>query len=490
MKGGSMIPCVVRIGLRHNVVCVQRRGMQHSYADSTGSRNPVVDGDGNQDSGHEKTFRGHLYRHATPIFRKRHYTFLDKMTFVAKGGDGAAGGIFWNSMPNTQGGGPAGGNGGTGGSVLGQCAPQYHSLHHLLDQGYIVFDPYNFDEATVGLCNAGNGTEGDRLGMGGNFGFNVTMPLPIGTVLVDADNNRELVELTRHGEKFEFAAGGKGGVGNRRLKTSIIQSPNYSELGHRGETRTYTLELRQFADIAFVGRANAGRSSLLGAISRAAPEPAAWAYTSWRPNIGHVHPDEESKFSVTDLPGLAAEAHLKEGREGADFLQHLFRVDAVVYCIDICSHVKGIHSPQSVPLEEVLDSLQQELEYFEEGFSHKAIAIAVTKMDILVDPITRAETWKKMEEFQKKTNLPVFPVSSHTKKGVLDLVLYMSKMIKKRTVDKEHAEAERMGKKTTPPRYTPLPSVFFSTDSSIVKTASHFTKLRGELPLHISPSTH
>eukprot|EP01061_Rhynchopus_euleeides_P015388 TRINITY_DN26294_c0_g1_i1.p1 TRINITY_DN26294_c0_g1~~TRINITY_DN26294_c0_g1_i1.p1 ORF type:complete len:952 (+),score=305.50 TRINITY_DN26294_c0_g1_i1:140-2995(+) len=393
---------------------------------------------------------GHIHRFTKPMFRMRGHTFIDKMTFVAKGGDGAAGGIFWVQYANTPDGGPGGGDGGTGGSVFAQCSPKVHELSHLLNHGYVTFDPENFENATVGLCTAGHGLEGDAFFQKGNWGLNVLMPLPKGTVIIDADNNRELVEFTRPGEKFELAAGGKGGVGNARLRSSVVRAPNYSELGHRGESRTYTIELRVFADVAFVGRTNSGKSSLLGAISRAAPEPAPWAFTTWRPNIGHVYPDEDSKFSVADLPALAPNAHLGTGEMGNDFLRHLYRVNSIVYVIDVASHTtkkKDVANPlRPVPLEEVLDSLQQELDYFEEGFSHKAVAIAVTKMDMLIDPITREETWKKMEAFQKKTNLPVFPVSAHTKQGVLDLMLYMSKMVKRWQNEKEVAETERTRK--------------------------------------------
>ncbi|KAJ9459949.1 GTPase Obg [Diplonema papillatum] len=398
-----------------------------------------------------KTFPKHfITAEAKPVFRKRHYSFIDKITFLAKGGDGGTGGIHWYRYFNNPMGGPAGGDGGNGGDVKGQCTPVYQGLQHLVKMGFITYDPANPMEP-VGVCTAGIGINGDRAGMGGNYGHTIVLPLPPGCVVIDADTNRELVEFTRVGEMFTFATGGKGGRGNYNLKSSVATAPDYAEMGHKGLAKMYTVELRQIADVCLIGPANSGKSTLLGAMSRGAPEAAPWAYTTWRPFVGQVHPDEGSTFSVVDLPPLYPGAHTGKARVDNDFLKHAVRTSLMVYVVDICANdfkqrdntkAEG-YSEVPVPLPEVISRLQEELEFFEEGLSHKAVAVAVTKMDLLVDPITGENTWDKVEALQKAINLPVFPLSAHNKRGVLDLSLFLAKMNRKFEDDKQRAEIER-----------------------------------------------
>ena len=413
-----------------------------------GRNNP----DENEDDKPLDTSPSHFLRAtAQPVFRRRHYSHVDRITFVAKGGDGGIGGVYWMRYMNNQHAGPGGGAGGGGGAIFGQCTEQYTALEHLYKEGFITYDPEVPDEP-IGICTGGQGTSGDRGFMTGNSGIKVTMPLPLGTVVIDADTNREMLEFTRVGEAFEFAAGGVGGQGNTTLRNSIVRAPDYAEMGTKGQSKTYTLELRTLADVAFVGAPNSGKSSLLGAMTRAAPQPASWSYTTWKPMVGHVYPDEGSSFSIVDLPSVTPNAHLGEGRKGAEHLKHASRVNSLIYVIDVANHRVDRGSTYTpLDMAETLALLQDQLEYYLEGLSHRAVAIAVTKMDMLIDPITKRETWAKITELQNKTNLPVFPVSTHSKQGVLDLLLYASKMTKKYQKEKADAEIERM-----PPSATTL----------------------------------
>eukprot|EP01064_Diplonema_japonicum_P025116 TRINITY_DN3608_c0_g1_i1.p1 TRINITY_DN3608_c0_g1~~TRINITY_DN3608_c0_g1_i1.p1 ORF type:complete len:776 (+),score=243.36 TRINITY_DN3608_c0_g1_i1:153-2330(+) len=376
----------------------------------------------------------HLHEEVPPVFRRRHHNFIDKITFLAKAGDGGTGGIFWYRFKNNPFAGPAGGHGGDGGHVRGQCTDRYHCLAHLIKGAYITFDPENPDEP-VGVCTAGMGINGDRSGMGGNFGHPILLPLPLGTVIVDADTNRELVELTRVGELFTFAEGGKGGKGNQNLSNPVMTSPDFAEMGHSGESKLYTLELRSIADIAMIGPPNSGKSSLLGTMSRGAPEPSDKPFSSWKPSVGKVMADESFHYSMVDLPPLTKGAHRSEThRTGNEFLRHAIRANSLIYVVD---------STSAIPLHEVIANMQEELEYYEEGLSHKAIAVAVTKMDIVVDERSRTPTWDRVTDLQQRINLPVFPVSAHTKKGVLDFALYLAKMNRGFVTQKEADEAER-----------------------------------------------
>eukprot|EP01060_Flectonema_neradi_P026488 TRINITY_DN3548_c0_g1_i1.p1 TRINITY_DN3548_c0_g1~~TRINITY_DN3548_c0_g1_i1.p1 ORF type:complete len:823 (+),score=162.27 TRINITY_DN3548_c0_g1_i1:75-2543(+) len=353
--------------------------------------------------------------------RLRNSNFIDKITFLAKGGRGGTGGIYWYRFKNRPDGGPAGGKGGAGGAVAAQCSDTYPDLSHLVNQQYIVDDPDN-EQGDVGICQAGNGTNGDCSNMFGNAGHDVVLPVPPGTVIIDADTNTELVVMNWPGEKFELARGGKGGQGNENLKTSTIRSPDYAEIGYQGEGKMYTLEYRSIADIALIGTGNSGKSSLLGAMSRTAPRPSPFAHTTWKPMIGQVHPDEKTTFSMIDLPSISFGSYLGIAGKDNAFLMHATRVVGVVYVIE-CISIR--------PFKEQLSKLQEELNYYDEVISSKAMAVVITKMDIAVCPFTGDDTFELVKKFQKEINLPVFPVSAHSKKGVLDFSLYLSKIMNK-----------------------------------------------------------
>ena len=365
-------------------------------------------------------------------YKLRNSSFMDKITFLAKAGRGGSGGIFWYRFKNQPAGGPAGGTGGSGGSVFVQCTNTYQNLTHLINDGYIVDDPENELE-DIGVCQAGSGINGDVGVMSGNMGQDVVMPLPPGTVIIDADTNRELVVLNLPGEKFELAKGGKGGFGNEKLKSSTLRAPDIAQIGFPGESKMYTFEFRTVADIALIGGSNSGKSTLLGAMSRSAPRPSPFKFTTWRPMVGLIHPDETSQYSMVDLPSLRKDSHYQDN----SFLKHATRVSGIVYVME---------STSTRTFKEQLEMLQNELNYYDEVIGSKAMAVAITKMDIAVDPITGKNTFDRLKEFQKEINLPIFPLSAHTKKGVLDFSLFLSKLMIKHREDviKENQIRRRM----------------------------------------------
>eukprot|EP01062_Namystynia_karyoxenos_P066033 TRINITY_DN60052_c0_g1_i1.p1 TRINITY_DN60052_c0_g1~~TRINITY_DN60052_c0_g1_i1.p1 ORF type:complete len:888 (+),score=214.46 TRINITY_DN60052_c0_g1_i1:75-2738(+) len=390
-------------------------------------------------------------RSVRPVFRRRLHKFLDTVTFFAKAGNGGDGIVLWTHLYCNEYAGPGGGCGGDGGDVNVQCTDRVSSLVDVVAEGYVVYDNTK-PQDPHGVCHAGVGIIGDRAGMAGNKGLDVCIPVPPGTVLLDADTNRELCQFTRIGEMYTVAKGGRGGVGNKFLKTSTNRAPDYASLGQEGEGRMVTLELRSITDLAMIGRPNAGKSTLLGAMSRTAPQPSPWEFTTWRPHVGKVFPDESSCFTVADLPALEGGAHQGNTQQPPDFLRHCWRTHGLLYVIDCCNQYRKKNQPddrstppelEHIPLWETIGELQRELDLYQEGLSHRAMAVVVTKCDVLVDPITGEPTWPRIEELQRRTNLPVFPVSAHSKKGVLDLALYLAKMTKKAQDDAARMETDR-----------------------------------------------
>ena len=246
--------------------------------------------------------------------------FVDRVVIHAKAGNGGNGCASVHREKFKPLGGPDGGNGGRGGSVVLVVDPQVHTL---LD---FHFHPH---------VDAPSGKQGQGNNRDGAAGGDLEVRVPDGTVVLDEDG-RLLADLVGAGTRFDAAAGGRGGLGNAALASRARKAPGFALLGEKGEARDLTLELKTVADVGLVGFPSAGKSSLVSVISAAKPKIADYPFTTLAPNLGVVSAGEHT-FTVADVPGLIPGA--SEGRGlGLDFLRHLERCAVLVHVVDCATH--------------------------------------------------------------------------------------------------------------------------------------------------------
>src|SRR5215218_1118828 len=285
-------------------------------------------------------------------------SFVDQVTLHVYGGHGGNGCASIHREKFKPLGGPDGGNGGDGGSVI---------LH--VDHGLTTLVAYH----RQAHWRATNGQPGRGDHQNGARGEDVILPVPNGTVVIDAETGEQIADLTGDGAEIVVAQGGRGGLGNAALASPARKAPGFALLGEEGETRTITLELKVVADIGLVGFPSAGKSSLIAAISRARPKIADYPFTTLVPNLGVVVAGDVS-FTVADVPGLIEGA--SEGRGlGFDFLRHIERCAALVHVID-CTTVE----PGRDPIHDV-DVIEAELAAHG-GLADRPRLVALNKIDV------------------------------------------------------------------------------------------------------------
>ena len=285
-------------------------------------------------------------------------TFVDQVTLHVYGGHGGNGCASIHREKFKPLGGPDGGNGGDGGSVILR-----------IDHGLTTLVSYHRQahwRATSGQPGRGDHQNGAR-------GDDVILLVPNGTVVIDAETGTQIADLTADQTELVIAPGGRGGLGNAALASPARKAPGFALLGEQGETRTITLELKVVADIGLVGLPSAGKSSLVAAISRARPKIADYPFTTLVPNLGVVVAGDIS-FTVADVPGLIAGA--SEGRGlGFDFLRHIERCAAIVHVIDCATY-----EPGRDPITD-LDVIEAELKAHG-GLEDRPRLVALNKIDI------------------------------------------------------------------------------------------------------------
>ncbi|MEJ2288547.1 MAG: GTPase ObgE [Deinococcales bacterium] len=301
---------------------------------------------------------------------------LDITVEGGKGGDGALSFLRLKYMPK---GGPDGGHGGDGGSVYLRAVDDVSSLDRLVPQR---------------RYRAGTGQQGEGRNRTGSGGDDLVLDVPVGTTAVDLDGGELVADLVTVGQIVKVAQGGEGGRGNASFASAQRQAPRFAEYGTAGERRRLRLELRTIADVGLVGYPNAGKSSLLAALSNAKPVIAAYPFTTLSPNLGVVERDLQ-RLTIADIPGIIEDAHLGRGL-GLDFLRHISRTRLLVYVLDIASEP-----------EQTLASLRRELESFDPGLLERPALLALNKID-LASPAEVAEA----ERALSAVGLPVVGVSA------------------------------------------------------------------------------
>ncbi len=245
--------------------------------------------------------------------------FIDEArieVMAGKGGNGSASMRREKFVPR---GGPDGGDGGRGGSVVA-----------VADENINTLVEYRFVKKYIAK-NGENGRGADCYGKGGD---DIELRMPVGTVIVDADTGQQLADLAKHGERVVLAQGGKGGLGNIHFKSSVNRAPRQFTHGEAGEIRSLRLELKVLADVGLLGMPNAGKSTLIRSISAARPKVADYPFTTLHPNLGVVRLDENRSFVVADIPGLIEGAAEGAGL-GHRFLKHLARTGLLLHVVDL-----------------------------------------------------------------------------------------------------------------------------------------------------------
>lgn len=321
--------------------------------------------------------------------------FLDRVKITIKAGNGGNGSISFLRNKMTAKGGPDGGEGGNGGSIIFRST---QSLNTLYD--------FRFHRKFI----AGDGENGAKKLQAGANGKDVIIKVPCGTVLIDAETNKVIADLFDDNMEFIALKGGKGGHGNAYYKSSIKQSPHYSQTGELTKARDVILELKTIADVGLVGFPNAGKSTLLSCISNANPKIANYPFTTLYPNLG-VCEVKGQTFVVADIPGLIEGASEGQGL-GHYFLKHVERVRLILHLVDI-SQCDGRNFIDDYEI------INKELKKYSEDLAQTEQVIVFTKAD-LVDENTLNE---RLNSFTKKYNKDYILISSATYQGIDKLKL-------------------------------------------------------------------
>jgi GTP-binding protein len=316
--------------------------------------------------------------------------FVDEVDIVALAGDGGNGCVSFRREKYIPKGGPNGGDGGDGGSVYIQADPQYNTLQHLAGKHH---------------WKAQRGGHGEGKGCHGRNGQDITVPVPPGTLLLDAERNVRLKDLTEPGQRVLVARGGKGGRGNTAFKGPTNQAPRQFEYGEEGEVRKLHLELKLIADAGLVGKPNAGKSTLVSRLSAARPKVAAYPFTTLHPSLGIVELPGFRRFVLADIPGLIEGAHDGAGL-GDEFLRHIERTTVLVHLLDVSG-------ADGDPLESYR-AIHAELEQYSPALVNKPEIIVANKMDL-----TDAD--EALADLRAALDCEVIGISAATGQGTAEL---------------------------------------------------------------------
>ena len=313
--------------------------------------------------------------------------FLDQAKIYVKAGDGGSGSASFRREKFIEFGGPDGGDGGHGGSIIFVTD---RNLNTLIDFRY----QQHF--------KADRGRDGKGKKQAGKSGKDLILKVPIGTQIFEDDNNTLIEDLTKSEQKIIIANGGKGGLGNVRFKSSTNRAPRKKTEGDKGESFWIWLQLKVIADIGIVGMPNSGKSSLLSVLTSAKPKIANYPFTTINPNLGVANYNNK-EVTLADIPGLIEGAHEGIGL-GDKFLRHIERCKNILHLIDITN-------------ENVLESyskVRRELSKYSNKLTKKREIIVLNKIDMISDE----ETNKKIETFSKKIKKKIYTISVLKHKGL------------------------------------------------------------------------
>ena len=329
--------------------------------------------------------------------------FLDRVTLTIKAGDGGNGHTSFYRSKLTMNGGPDGGDSGKGGDVVFVANENINTLYS-----------FNFKKKFF----ATNGNNGEKQLRRGHDGQDVIIEVPCGTVIHDAESGKVIADLTEHNQKFIALKGGLGGRGNNFFKSSVRQSPCFSQSGEKTPVKKVTLELKTIADVGLVGFPNVGKSTLLSVISNANPKIANYPFTTLYPNLGVVARNNTS-FVVADIPGLIEGASEGAGL-GHQFLRHVERVRVIIHMVDI-AELDGRNAIDD------FNQINTELKNYSSELAEVPQVVAVTKVDMLSDD----ELAQRLEKFEKATGIKPIVLCSIIHQGLDELLNKVVELLSK-----------------------------------------------------------
>ena len=341
--------------------------------------------------------------------------FIDEATIRVKAGDGGNGCLAFRREKFVPRGGPSGGDGGKGGDVIMESSERHNTLVHFR------FNPE---------YKAERGRHGEGSNKTGREGGDITLKVPVGTIVYDEETGDKVWDFSRPDERIVIAHGGRGGRGNARFATSTHQAPREHEEGRPGEERVFRLELKLLADVGLVGYPNVGKSTLISRISAARPKIADYPFTTLQPNLGVVavgDKKDEISFVVADIPGLIEGAHEGAGL-GTQFLRHIERTRLLVHLVDV-SDASG----RSNVVKDV-EVILGELDSFGAHLGEKPMLMVASKIDA-----ANKQKLTKLKQFCKKNKLDLFPISAVTGEGIEKLKWAMAEKVEE--MRREVAEA-------------------------------------------------
>jgi GTPase len=295
-------------------------------------------------------------------------SFVDYVKINCRSGAGGAGSVHFHRDKLTAKGGPDGGNGGHGGSIIVRGNKQLWTLLHLKYRKHVIAEP---------------GKPGSSALKTGADGKNVLLEVPIGTIARDFETNEFLFEIAKDGQQEILLPGGRGGMGNAHFKSATQQTPRFAQPGEPGKDEWKILELKLLADVGLVGFPNAGKSTLLSVVSAAKPEIADYPFTTLVPNLGMVSYRDNKSFVMADIPGIIEGAHKGKGL-GTRFLRHIERNSVLLFLIP--ADTKDIKTEYKI--------LLNELKLYNPELLHKDRLLAISKSDLLDEEL--------MEEIKKE----------------------------------------------------------------------------------------
>ena len=329
--------------------------------------------------------------------------FIDQAKVYVKAGNGGRGCVSFRREKFIPRGGPNGGDGGRGGHIIFIADTNVNTLLDIkLKQHY----------------RAEKGDHGKGKDMHGRNGKNLVIRVPMGTMVKEAETGEMLVDLTKKEQRFIVAEGGRGGLGNCHFKSATRQAPRFAQPGEPGDEKDLVLELKLLADVGLLGLPNAGKSTLISALSSARPKIADYPFTTLAPILGVVTYGNYGSFVIADIPGLIEGAHKGTGL-GFQFLRHVERTSILLHLVDISEMAEGD------PVEN-FTKINNELNLYNSDLMKKLQIVAATKLDIKGD----GKRLDRLAQYCKDKSYDFYPVCSVTGDGLKELTSHLAKKVK------------------------------------------------------------
>lgn len=329
--------------------------------------------------------------------------FVDRVKIHIKGGNGGNGMVSFYRAKYITHGGPDGGDGGKGGSVI-----------FVGDEGMNTLVDFRYKRA----FKAQNGGDGEKRNCFGKDGEDITVRVPVGTVIREAQSGKVMADISKAGEEKVLIFGGKGGKGNQHFATPTRQAPRYAERGRIAKEYDVILELKLIADVGLIGFPNVGKSTLLSMVTNANPKIANYHFTTLSPNLGVVQGRFGDSFVLADIPGLVEGASEGVGL-GHEFLRHVERTKVFIHVVDAA----GVEGDDPV---ENIRKINHELEEYNPELLKRPQVIAANKTDIP----EAAENVTRLKETYEKEGFKVYPISAATNKGLDELLSAVALILK------------------------------------------------------------